>query len=302
MRLAVTLLCAAAGAVGAVGCGDGTEAASGVGAVATTTHTADLLSNVGGDRVDVRALLTPAADPHEYEPRPSDARAVAEAELVVRSGGDLDEWLEDVLANAGGDAREVVLIEHVQTRGDDPHWWQDPRNAVRAVAALRDALADADPAGAEIYRRNADRYVAELRELDREIARCMASVPGEQRKLVTSHDSLGYFAARYDVEVIGALIPSLSGQAQPSAGATDRLVRTIRREEVRAIFPESALDPRLERAVAREAGARVGETLWTDALGPPGSGAETYVAATRANARAMAAGMTGDEEACRGGT
>jgi zinc/manganese transport system substrate-binding protein len=294
------LVLAAAAALALPGCGEdgGSPGDGAVQAVATTTHVADLLANVGGERVEVRALLTPASDPHEYEPRPSDARAVAQSALVVRSGGDLDEWLRDVLDNAGGDAEVLTLLDAVRARGDDPHWWQGPRNAVRAVGAIRDALSEADPDGAAEYRRNAAAYARRIEALDSRIRACMAAIPARRRKLVTTHDAYGYFAARYDIEVIGAVIPSLSSQARPSAGDTDALVRQIRREGVEAVFPESALDPRLERAIAREAGAEVGESLYADALGPQGSAGDNYLGALAHDADALARGFTGGERDC----
>ena len=127
---------------------------------------------VAGNRVTVKQILQPNADPHEYEPRPSDAEAVSGAKLVIRSGGDVDGWLNGVIGQAGGKARVVTLIDSVQKRGDDPHWWQDPRNGVRAVEAIRAALTRADPKGADGYRARADAYVARLRALDRGIAAC----------------------------------------------------------------------------------------------------------------------------------
>jgi zinc/manganese transport system substrate-binding protein len=281
------------------GCGDddgGSDAP--VQAVATTTIVGDLVRNVGGERVAVRVLLPAKADPHGFEPRPSDARAVAGADLVFRSGGDLDEWLAAVVDNSGGDAEVVTLIDSVQRLGEDPHWWQDPRNALPAVAAIRDALSEADPPGRSGYERRARRYAARIRSLDGRIAACMTGVPGERRKLVTTHDALAYFARRYDVEIVGELIPSLSSQAQPSARDIERLVDRIRDEGVEAIFPETALNPKLERAVSREAGVEIGRRLWTDSLGPGASGASTYLSAMAFNARAMAEGMTGSPSAC----
>jgi len=294
--LAATILLASCGA-GSPGAGDGR-----IRAVATTTQAADLVRNVGGDRVEVHAILSPNSDPHDYEPRPSDVREVADADVVVRSGGEVDQWLGDLVDNAGGHAERLTLIDHVEAARGDPHWWQDPRNAERAVAAIRDALAKAEPSGAEAYRANAAAYIAKLRALDGRIARCMKRVPDAERKLVTSHDAFGYFARRYRIEVVGALIPSLSSQAQPSAGATDRLVRQIDREHVKAIFPESALNPRLERAVARETGATVAKRLWADALGPKGSSGATYLAATAFNADQMARGFTGGSVTCQPAT
>ncbi len=287
----------------AVGCGSSSgDPDAEVIAVATTTHVADLVRSVAGERVDVRQFLTPGADPHAYEPRPSDAQAVADAAVVFESGGDVDDWLGGVIENAGGNAEVVTLLEQVEPVADedaDPHWWQDPRNAIAAVEVIASALAEADPVGAEAYRLGARRYIERLKRLDEEIARCMDAVPAADRKLVTTHDSYGYFAERYDVEILGALIPSRSSQAQPSAGETAELIDQIESEEIEAIFPESAIDPALEEAVADETGAVVGGALWADSLGPEGSGAETYVEALAADAEALAEGFTGGDASCR---
>ena len=284
----------------AAGCG-GEDSTAEVTAVATTTQVADLVRNVGGERVAVEQFLHPGSDPHGYEPRPSDAAAVADAAVVFRSGGDLDAWLDGVIENAGGDAEVVTLADSSQAvRDDDPHWWQDPGNAVAAVEAIAAALAEADLDGAATYRRNAGEYAAEIQRVDRAIARCMRSVPSQRRKLVTTHDSYGYFADRYDIEILGALIPSASTEAQPSAGETAELVARIEAERVEAIFPESPLDPDLERAVADEAGVVVGDPLWADSLGPAGSGGATYLEALASDAEAMVAGFTGGESACPG--
>lgn len=320
LRRALPLAALAVAAAVPAGCGSAATADpdAEVTAVATTTHVADLVRNVGGDRVDVRQFLTPGTDPHEYEPRPSDAQAVADAAVVFESGGDLDEWLGGVIENAGGDARVVTLADAVETieaephghdggnEGsaeesvlDDPHWWQDPRNAAAAVDVIAGALADADPEGAAVYRENAGRYKRRLRRLDAQIMRCMQQIPQSRRKLVTTHDAYGHFAERYGVEVIGALIPSRSTQAQPSAGETAALVEQIEEQGVGAVFPESALNPELEEAVADETGATVGDALWGDSLGPEGSDGETYVDALASDAEAMANGFTGRDGACR---
>lgn len=334
LAVAVTVLVAC---LAAIGCGSDEAGETGgeVGAVATTTHVADLVRNVGGERVGVGEFLTAGTDPHDYEPRPSDALAVSEADVVFRSGGDLDEWLAGVIDNAGGEAEVVTLLDEVEAiegepheehgdsgdhegegggeaehadddeheaegeHSDDPHWWQDPRNAIVAVETIADALAEADPEGEEAYRENAAEYVQRLERLDEEIARCMEQVPEAERKLVTTHDAYGYFAERYDVEIVGALIPSRSTQAQPSAGGTANLVSQIEEEGVNAIFPESPLNPELEQAVAGETGATVGDPLWADSLGPEGSGGATYVEALASDAEAMAEGFTGTEGFCR---
>ena len=290
----------------ASGCGDeaGAGSGSGVNVVATTTQVGDLVRNVGGERVDLHQILQPNTDPHEYEPRPSDVKSVADAALTVRSGGDVDDWLKDVLDNAGGSAPVLTLSEHVHTRtgdsGDlDPHWWQDPRNAELGVKAIRDALAKADPKGAAAYRRHAARYLTRLDRLDRQTAACIDRIPARLRKLVTTHDALGYYAARYGLEVIGAVIPSLSSQAQASAGDVQRLVDQIRAEKVKAVFPESSVNPDIERAIARESGATIGDKLYADSLGQKGSAGETYIGALSADAGALVRGMSGGRVSCR---
>jgi zinc/manganese transport system substrate-binding protein/manganese/iron transport system substrate-binding protein len=248
--------------------------------VATTTQAADLVRNVAANDVEVVGLLSPNADPHDYEIRPHDLEALAEADLIVRSGGDVDEWVLE----AGSDAPVVTLMQ-----GDDPHWWQDPRNAIAAVGVLERELGTDAPA-----------YTARLRALDRAVAACIAQIPAAQRKLVTTHDAMGAYARRYGLEVIGAVIPSLSTRGQPSAGEVADLVSTIREQGVRAIFAESSVNARVEQAIARETGAVVGRPLWADTLGPPGSDGATYIDSIAANTRAITGGLTGEECDVRG--
>ncbi len=298
MRRRIALLVLAT--VALAGCGDdGSGGAGETRVVATTTQVADLVRNVGGQRVDVHQILQPNSDPHEYEPRPSDAQAIADAQAIVRSGGDVDEWMDDLLDNAGADATQLTLIDVVRTRGDDPHWWQDPRNAERAVTAIREQLIDVDPGARRIYERNAAEYLRALARLDRAAATCVGELPPSRRKLVTSHDALGYYADRYGLEVIGAVIPSLSTQAQPSAKDVQELVDQIRATGVKAIFPESSLNPKLEDAVARESGASTGGALWADSLGPEGSSGATYLDSIAANTAAIVEGLSGGTLHCR---
>ena len=276
------------------GCGEGDGAAPGtLTVVATTTQAADLVRNVGED-VEVVGLLAPNTDPHEYEVRPRDLQALAEADLVVRSGGDLDEWLGEAIEGSGTDAPVLTLSD-----GGDPHWWQDPRAAVRAVGEIERALSEADSGRAAAYSEAARAYTQRLRALDHAVADCIAEVPAAQRKLVTTHDAFGAYARRYGIEVIGAVIPSMSTSGQPSAGETAELIETILRENIKAIFAEHSIDAKVERAIARETGARVGDALWADTLGPPGSGGETYVDSIAANTRALVEGFSGGKLSCR---
>jgi ABC-type Zn uptake system ZnuABC Zn-binding protein ZnuA len=303
-RRQIALLAAvlAAALLAACGSGGGPDAAGGRVVVATTTQVGDLVRNVAGDRAGVRQILSANSDPHAYEPRPSDVKAVTGAQVVIRSGGDLDDWLGGVLDNAGADADAVTLLDAVRTRrgagGIDPHWWQDPRNAETAVAKIRDALIAADPGGRAAYTANAGAYLGRLRALDRAIAACMKAIPAAKRRLVTDHDALGYYADRYDIDVIGTVIPALSTQAQASAGAVARLVRTIRRAGVTTIYAETSATEKLARAIARDAGATVGPSLYADTLGPEGSPGATTIGSLRANTLALANGFTAGRARC----
>jgi zinc/manganese transport system substrate-binding protein len=238
--------------------------------------------------------------------------AVAGAKLVFLNGDRLDAWMGTVISNAGGSPKVVDLGATVPVRlpGEsdgpeasryDPHWWHDPHNAEAAVRAIRDALAKADPAAAGTYRANAAAYLRRLQALDAGIRTCFAGVPPAQRKLVSDHDAFGYFAHRYGIAIVGAVIPSQTTQAQASAQDIARLVALVRREHVRAIFPEQSLSKKLAQQIAAESGASAGYTLYGDTLGPAGSPGATYLSMERANANAMVRGFTGGAHGCRAG-
>ena len=193
----------------------------------------------------------------------------------------------------------MTLADDVALDPDDPHWWQDPLNVIAALPALRDALIEADPEGAAAYRRGAGAYADRLDRLDRAVAACIEQVPEADRTLVTTHDALGYYARRYGIRVVGAVIPSRSTAAQPSAGEVAELVETIERENVKAIFAESSVKPDVEEAIARESGARVGKALWADTLGPEGSDGATYVDSIASNTAALVDGFSDGAVSCR---
>jgi ABC-type Zn uptake system ZnuABC Zn-binding protein ZnuA len=175
----------------------GEETAGGndrLGVVATTGQAADFAREVGGERVNVTGLIAPNADPHEFEIRPDDVAKLSDAKLVVRSGGDLDEWLDGAIESSGADAQVLTLSDRVELREDDPHWWQDPRNAIAAVAALRDALIEADPGGGAAVRRGASAYTKRLERRDPTGEACLDKVPAPDRTRVTKHHALGYKA------------------------------------------------------------------------------------------------------------
>lgn len=308
---------AALALLGAAGCGGGAGADDGrLPVVATTTHLADWARAVGGDGVAVVALLRPGTDPHGYEPRPSDVAALADAALVLKSGGDVDRWVGDLLADAGARAPVVDLGAVVPHRepgeahagherdrdheGEpDPHWWHDPRNAAAAVREIARRLAAADPARRALYRRNARAYLRRLRRLDAGIARCIAAVAPARRKLVTDHEALGAFARRYGLRIVGAVVPARAPAAQPSARDVRELIELIERERAPALFPEHGSRAGVAAAIARESGVALGRPLYGDSLGPPGSGAETYLTMEAANADAIVRGLTAGRRGCR---
>jgi ABC-type Zn uptake system ZnuABC Zn-binding protein ZnuA/ABC-type Mn2+/Zn2+ transport system permease subunit len=294
----------------AAGCAGGTDAKHGqVEVVATTTQIGDLVHNVGGGAVAVDQILQPNTDPHAYEPRPSDVVATAGAELVFVNGDELDGWMGEVVDDSGSSARIVDLGASLPDRLPgassgaeaaryDPHWWHDPTNAAAAVQEIARQLAAVDPLRRRLFERNATAYLAKLRALDAGIARCIDSVPTARRKLVTDHDTFGYFARRYGIDVVGAVIPSQTTEGQPSAEDLQALVDLIERERVAAVFPEDSVSSKVAEQIARQTGASADYSLYGDTLGPAGSPGATYIGMERANADAIVRGLTGGRRGC----
>ena len=306
---AAALAVAAFAALGLAGCGGAVSGGSRGRpvVVATTTQLGDLAREIGGDRIEVRQILQPGSDPHQYELRPSDVAAVAGADLVLLSGLGLDDWMRPAIKDAGSHATVVDVGAHVPTRlagsgeeagAKDPHWWHDPRNMAAAAALVGARLQAADPAAAPALAARTAAYRARLRALDAGIRACIARVAPARRKIVTSHDAFAYFARRYGLRIVGAVIPSNTTQAQASAGALAQLEDTIRREHVSAVFPESSVNAKLAERIAQDTGASSQNRLYGDTLGPKGSAGSTYLGMERANAAALVHGMTGGRLTC----
>jgi ABC-type Zn uptake system ZnuABC Zn-binding protein ZnuA len=223
-----------------------------------------------------------------------DAVAIAEAGLVFENGLGFETWLDRLYESSESQARRVVVSEGVtpgqiavgdEAGAADPHAWQDVTATMGMVAIIRDALAAADPANAPAYQANAARYLDELKTLDSEIQQQVDTLPPERRRLVTNHDSLGYFARRYGFEIVGNALQSISTEAsEPSAAQLARLVEAIRQAGVPAIFTENVENSAVIRQAAQEAGVVVAPPLYTDALGLPGTAGETYLKMMRYNA------------------
>lgn len=260
----------------------------------------DLVRQVGGERVRVSALVGPGEDAHGYQPRPSDARRVKGAGLVVANGLGFDPWLERLARSAGYRGEVVIASQGIRPlqmpgHGDanagqelDPHAWQDVAQTRRYVATLAAALAAADPAEAPVYRAQAARYDATLAALDRDIRQSLASLPPDRRLVVTSHEAFGYFARAYGLTVLAPV--GLSSSAEPTAGGVAALIRQIRQVRAPAIFLENIADPRLLERIQLESGARIGGTLYSDALAPKPP-ADNYVGMMRENLRVLMAAL-----------
>ncbi len=272
------------------GCGDAAADDARLEVVATTTMLGDLVRNVAGDAAAVEVLLPVGVDPHDYQPSARQVAALAGADLVVANGLDLEEGLADVLGSS--DARVLELAAQLDPLpfGDgtsDPHVWLDPVRMAQAARLVGAALEAVQPG--EDWAGRAEDYAAELLAADRQIAEMLEAVPAEARKLVTSHDALGYFADRYGLDVVGVVVPGGSTLAEPSSQDLADLVATIRGENVTAIFVESTEPAVLAEAVAAEVGRDIAIVeLYTGSLGEPGSGAETLIGMLLVNAERIA--------------
>jgi ABC-type Zn uptake system ZnuABC Zn-binding protein ZnuA len=273
---------------------------SALNALATETFLADIAQNVAGDRLKVAALLPIGADPHSFEPTPQDVAKVTASQVLIVNGGGLESFLSKLLDNAGGQRQVIVasagLVSRTPGPGEvrdaehpagDPHFWLDPHMVVTYVENIRAGLSQADPAGAAIYARNAEAYSAQLVELDAWIAAQVQSIPPESRLLVTNHENLGYYADRYGFKIVGAVVPSFSSDASPSAQQLAQLVNAIKASGARAVFLDTSSNPQLAQQVAQETGIKVVADLYTHSLSPPGGPAPTYIEMMRYNTRVI---------------
>jgi zinc/manganese transport system substrate-binding protein len=261
--------------------------------VASISILADMVAELGGERVAVVTLVGPGGDAHDYEPSPADAGKLVGARLVVMNGLGLEAWLPRLFAASRSAATLVTatagIAPAVRDGAPDPHAWQDLSLGMVYVRNIEAALEAADPAHAEAYERRAAAYTAELATLDAWVRARIAAVPAAKRKIITTHDAFGYFGRAYGIEFRAPV--GMSEEAEPSAADLARLIRQIRREGVKALFIENMTDPRLIERLARETGTTLGGTLYADALSPPGEGAETYVAMFRSNVPRMVEAM-----------
>lgn len=253
--------------------------------LATETFLGDIARNVAGDRLKVDVLLPLTLDPHEFQPTPRDAIKISNSQVLIVNGLGYETWLEKTLSGIGGDRQVIVATDGMAPRPDpsgehpdgDPHMWMNPLNVVGYAENIRDGLAEADPAGKDIYTANAEAYVAQLKALDGWVKDQVATLPTEKRLLVTNHDALGYFAQAYDFTVVGAVIPGVTDEASPSAQQMANLINTIKSSAAPAIFLDVGENQKLAQQIGAESGAQVVTDLYVETLSAQDGPAPTYI-------------------------
>lgn len=287
--------------------------------VATYSIVGDMVQNVGGAAIDLRVLVGPDGDAHTFEPTPQDGVALKEAQLIVENGLEFESWLDELYTSSGSQAVRAALSDGIEplaapeegehhedeqghSEGEapstaeahaedehghgeyDPHIWHSTANAAVMVKNIQNALSTVDPANAATYTANAEKYLAEITALETFIKEQANSLPAERRKLVTSHDTFAYFARDYGFEIVGTALGSISTESgDPAADELAGLVNDIKAAGVPSIFAENVANEKLMSQIAAEAGVKLAPTLYTDALGEPGSAGETYLKMMRYN-------------------
>ncbi|WP_137132281.1 metal ABC transporter substrate-binding protein [Rhizobium sp. FY34] len=266
-------------------------------AVASFTVLADVVHQVGGDKVKVTSLVGPDGDPHEFEPSPKDAKALKAADVVFVSGEGLEGWLDRLISASGTKSKPVTVSEGVKTRTmdedgktvTDPHVWNSPVNVKFWVANIEKALSAADPADAATFKANAEAYTKKLDAMDAYAREKLEKIPEDRRKVLTSHDAFGYFGREYKVTFLSPL--GVSTESEASAADVAKLIDQIKAERVKTYFFENSNDPRLVKQVAKATGAQPGGELYVEALSKPSGPAATYEKMFRFNVDQLSAAM-----------
>ena len=261
--------------------------------VASFSILGDFVKNVGGERVEVTTLVGADGDVHVYTPTTADARTIAAAKLLVVNGFGLEGWLPRLLQAAGGKAVIVTAtkgIAPLRLGSDaDPHAWQSVANARQYVANIRDALAAADPLDADYFNGKAQSYLARLDALDGEVRQAVSQIPEGRREVISTHDAFGYFASRYGIRFIAPV--GVSTESEASARDIAAIIAQVKAAHIPAVFLERISDPRLMRRIAAETGAKIGGTLYSDALSDEKGDAPTYIDMVRHNIKALTSAL-----------
>lgn len=265
--------------------------------VASFSVLADVVQQVGGSHVQVKSLVGPDGDPHQFEPSPDDARSLKDADLAFISGEGLERWFEKLVTASGYRGTPVIVSTGIKLRerqrkgqiSDDPHVWNSPLNVLVWVVNIEKALSAADPEAADDFKANAARYSRELRDLDSYAHARIDPVPPQQRKILTSHDAFGYLGRDYGITFLSPL--GLSTETEASASDVAQLIDQVKNEHVKFYFIETSNDPRLVQQIANATGAQPGGKLYAEALSRPDGPAPTYARMLRYNIDALAKAM-----------
>jgi manganese/iron transport system substrate-binding protein len=269
--------------------------------ISTSTIIADLTARVGGEEIDHQGILKPGDDPHVYEPVPADSVALEKADLILYNGYNLEPGLIKMMNSTGVTAQKVAVGEAIQPlqlekegqKVPDPHVWGSARNGIIMVETIRDQLIELSPEDKEVFTSNASQLIKELENLDRWIKQSMETIPPNQRQLVTTHDAFQYYANAYGLTVAGTLI-GISTEEQPSAQTVKNLTDAIKNLKVPAIFAETTINPALITTVAEEAGVKLApQQLYSDSIGAPSSGGDSYIKMLRENTRSIVESLGG---------
>lgn len=269
--------------------------------VSTSTIIEDLTKRVGGDKIESQGILEPGADPHVYEPVPTDSAKFEEADLIFYNGYNLEPGLIKLMDAAGIEAKKVAVGEVVtpldfNKQGKtvpDPHVWGDVKNAIAMVAEIRERASELSPKDKAVFSQNAAKLTQELKKLDTWIASQIQTISKDRRKLITTHDAFQYYARAYGLEVSGTLI-GISTEEQPSAQTVKNLSDAIKQLQVPTIFAETTINPTLINTVAQEAGVKVApQQLYSDSIGAPNSEGDSYINMMVSNTRAIVEGLGG---------
>lgn len=270
--------------------------------VSTSTIIANLTEEIGAEEIDNISILAPGADPHIYEPVPQDTIALEKADLILYNGYNLEPNIIKLINSTGIKAEKLAVGEKIKPldfdykgqKEPDPHVWGDVKNVIVMAKAIRDKLSEIDPENQAKFSKNATQFITELEALDLWIKTQIATIPPNDRKLITSHDAFQYYSKAYGLEIPGTLI-GISTEEQPSAQTIKNLVEIIKNSGVKAIFAETTINPTLIKTVAQEAGVKVAkDKLYSDSIGVKGSEADSYVKMLKVNTQTIVDALTSD--------
>jgi ABC-type Zn uptake system ZnuABC Zn-binding protein ZnuA len=265
--------------------------------LATVSFLADVTRNISGDRAEVISLIPTGLDPHSFEATPQDLALISNSNVLVINGTGFEEWLEPLMDNLPDDLviidasrgltpRQPGELERIEEE-IDPHFWLDPTRVIYYAGNIRDGLSAADPAGKNTYTQNAAAFIKQLQELDAWIVDQINTIPPERRVMVTNHESFGYFADRYGLRIVGAILPGVTTGAAPSARHLADLVTIIKQENVPAVFLEAGANPELADQLASETGVKVVTSIYSHSVTEAGGAAPTYLKMIRANTESI---------------